>query len=295
MKKAGLYGAIILWVLISGRYLSSERQTQTVSLGMAFESSAGGEGWEELNTYIEGYGEFGVCYLSGQEKEKLVRDIAAAIGITSPFDIATTERSRQADTADSENTQSAAYAQSAKASGNGPRIEGDVGAAAVAGTKIITTTLTKSSINGDVVVKSITDERRQEDGSFVDVQYVYVKITAYNNAACAGDYRELLEGLFDAMGIKGNVNVNLVGSLKGALNRDEKNALADELLYELDAKVATENRESDMFTVYAYSEEILPYITIGKTKINVNIAINYDEEKNRTNVYLASPVSSLDY
>ena len=122
-----------------------------------------------------------------------------------------------------------------------------------------------------------------------------MNITVYNNIDCAGSYRELVEGMFDAMGIQGNVNMNLVGSLEGALNNIEKNELADGLLDRLDAKVVAENRDSDIFTIYAYSKGAGSYITIGGSKINMNIAIGYDEEQDRTKVYLASPINSLDY
>ena len=138
-----------------------------------------------------------------------------------------------------------------------------------------------------MTIKAITQEPQ--------VQYVYVNITVYNNIDCAVSYRELVEGMFDAMGIQGNVNMNLVGSLEGALNSTEKNELADGLLDRLGAKVVTENRDGDIFTIYAYSKGAGSYITIGGNKINMNIAIGYDEEQDRTKVYLASPINSLDY
>ena len=63
----------------------------------------------------------------------------------------------------------------------------------------------------------------------------------------------------------------------------------------INAQIVAENRDSDIFTIYAYSKGVGSYITIGDSKINMNIAIGYDEEQNRTEVYLSSPVNSLDY
>lgn len=266
MKKA-LYAVIILWVVVAGVYLSGGVASREVSISAAFNDSAAGREWCELDTCIEGYGKFGVCYLTAEEKEELVRNVAAALGIVSPCKI------------------------SKEYSGRGER-KGDASGGAV---DIITTVLTKDSLNGKVIVKSITEESTNESGSYTATQYVYVKILIYENTDCANDYRELVEGVFDAMGIEGNVNMNLVGAIAGALNSDEKNMLADGLLKKLDAEVVAQNRESDIFTIYAYSEGLAPYITIGGNKINMNIAIGYDEERNVTNVYLATPVNSLDY
>ena len=268
MKRA-LYAAIILWVVGSGVYLAVMERVHSVSISTAFTDSADERQWCELDTYIEGYGKFGVCYLTQEEKEKLVKNIASALGITSSYGLATVYEE-----------------------------------------EVNTTVLSKNSVNGSVTIKAITQEQHGTDNTATEDeqaydsttesglaanQYVYVNITVNNDMDCASSYRELVEGVFDAMGIQGNVNMNLVGSLEGALNNIEKNELADGLLDRLDAKVVAENRDSDIFTIYAYSKGAGSYITIGGSKINMNIAIGYDEEQNRTKVYLASPVNSLDY
>ena len=268
MKRA-LYAAIILWVVGSGVYLAGMERVHSVSISTAFTDSADERQWCELDTYIEGYGKFGVCYLTQEEKEKLVKNIASALGITSSYGLATVYEE-----------------------------------------EVNTTVLSKNSVNGSVTIKAITQEQQGTDNTATEDeqaydsttesglaanQYVYVNITVNNDMDCASSYRELVEGMFDAMGIQGNVNMNLVGSLEGALNSTEKNELADGLLDRLDAKVVAENRDSDIFTIYAYSKGAGSYITIGGSKINMNIAIGYDEEQNRTKVYLASPVNSLDY
>ena len=268
MKRA-LYAAIILWVVGSGVYLAGMERVHSVSISTAFTDSADERQWCELDTYIEGYGKFGVCYLTQEEKEKLVKNIASALGITSSYGLATVYEE-----------------------------------------EVNTTVLSKNSVNGSVTIKAITQEQQGTDNTATEDeqaydsttesglaanQYVYVNITVNNDMDCASSYRELVEGVFDAMGIQGNVNMNLVGSLEGALNSTEKNELADGLLDRLDAKVVAENRDSDIFTIYAYSKGAGSYITIGGSKINMNIAIGYDEEQNRTKVYLASPVNSADY
>ncbi len=245
MKRA-MYAVIVLWAVLTAVYMTNMGRARKVSISTAFTDSVEGEEWCELDTYIEGYGKFGVCYLTQEEKKRLVENIASALGITSSYGLAT-----------------------------------------VCEDEVNTTVLSKESVNGSVTIKAITQEPQ--------TQYVYVNITVYNNIDCAVSYRELVEGMFDAMGIQGNVNMNLVGSLEGALNRTEKNELADGLLDRLGAKVVTENRDNDIFTIYAYSKGAGSYITIGGNKINMNIAIGYDEEQDRTKVYLASPINSLDY
>lgn len=287
MKRA-MYAVIVLWAVLTAVYMTNMGRADKVSISTAFTDSADGEEWCELDTYIEGYGKFGICYLTQEEKERLVENIASALGITSSYGLAT-----------------------------------------VCEDEVNTTVLSKESVNGSVTIKAITQEQQGTEntaepavtepqvtenadspagtepqvtgntngleGTQPQAQYVYVNITVYNNIDCAVSYRELVEGMFDAMGIQGNVNMNLVGSIEGALNSTEKNELVDGLLDRLGAKVVAENRDSDIFTIYAYSKGAGSYITIGGNKINMNIAIGYDEEQDRTKVYLASPINSLDY
>mgnify|MGYP000850593131 FL=1 len=270
MKRAW-YAVIILWVAVTGIYMADMGRAEKVSISTAFSDSAAGRQWCELDTYIEGYGKFGVCYLTEDEKEMLVKNVAASLGISSPCEITTKQEYRGV-------------------------MDGEPESDAV---DISTTILSKESVNGSVTIKAITQERMGVPGTApmttTAEQYVYVNITVYNNIDCANSYRELVEGMFSAMGIQGNVNMNLVGSLEGALNSNEKNELADSLLKKLDADIVAQNRDSDIFTIYAYSKGVGSYITIGGSKINMNIAIGYDEEENMTKVYLASPVNSLDY
>ena len=287
MKRA-MYAVIVLWAVLTAVYMTNMGRADKVSISTAFTDSVDGEEWCELDTYIEGYGKFGVCYLTQEEKERLVENIASALGITSSYGLATVYEE-----------------------------------------EVNTTVLSKESVNGNVTIKAITQEQQHTEntaepavtepqvtenadspagtepqvtgntngleGTQPQAQYVYVNITVYNNIDCAVSYRELVEGMFDAMGIQGNVNMNLVGSIEGTLNSTEKNELADGLLDRLGAKVVTENRDNDIFTIYAYSKGAGSYITIGGNKINMNIAIGYDEEQDRTKVYLASPINSLDY
>lgn len=254
INKLMKYTFLLFWLILAGAYFSKQNNVQPVALGSVFDGQVSGTEFAELNTFIEGYGKYGVCYLTDIEKEKLLGNIAGAIGVSKPYSLSNERK-------DGVNTMA----------------------------------LNKDSVNGSVNIKMITTEERLSDKSIKSTQHVYIKLNLYDNVECACDYKELITGLFDAMGITGNVNVNLIGTVSGMLNRDEKNRVADNLLESLEAKVVAECRDNDFFTIYAYSKGIEDYITIGGSKINVNIAMNYDENKNMTNIYVSSPVNSLDY
>ena len=72
-------------------------------------------------------------------------------------------------------------------------------------------------------------------------------------------------------------------------------ASAQDMLDMMNAKLSVGRHMEDVYTVYAYNKGIKNYIMIGKDKVNVNICIGYDEEKNETTVYLATPMNMQDY
>ena len=108
-------------------------------------------------------------------------------------------------------------------------------------------------------------------------------------------YKNMVEDLFEASGIEGYVNLNLKGEMPGALNYYERNKAADELLELLDAKIVTESRENDLFTIYAYTDAVDEYVLNAGQKININIVQEYDEISNKTVIYLSTPLNNLDY
>lgn len=150
--------------------------------------------------------------------------------------------------------------------------------------------LTKKSKNADTVIRSIavtTDKEIQ--------QYVEVAIDFKDNFSSAESYRVLIEDVFEAEIIEGRTILNLKGYVKGALNYNEKNTIANKLIKTLDAQIVSQNRESDLFTIYAYSDKIDNSVLCAGKKVNINIATEYDEISNYTIIYLSTPFNNLDY
>lgn len=144
----------------------------------------------------------------------------------------------------------------------------------------------KNSDNGSVKVEFVTADNTNHLGISLDLK---------NNMDYVYDYEGLIKDIFSAEGIKGKVNVYLEGRLQGALNYEERNLATNTLLESLGANVVSENKDSDNYTIYAYSNRIEEYVKSIGRKININISASYDETKNETVIYLATPMNNLDY
>lgn len=156
-------------------------------------------------------------------------------------------------------------------------------------------TLSQNSENGDVLCKFITFEKGMEDETVEYEQYLYLGITLKNSVDAAFTYEKIVKEIMEEMQIDTEVTVNLKGELQGELSEEHKERLSQQMLDKMNADLSVSRHMDDVYTVYAYDKDIRHYIMIGKDKVNVNICINYDETRNITSVYLATPINTQDY
>lgn len=85
-------------------------------------------------------------------------------------------------------------------------------------------------------------------------------------------------------------SVQLSGSFPQDMTLAARNHLTDRILKKLGCEVVCENREEDLYTVYAYTKGLDEYIVSGNDRINVQLAMYYDEINEETVLCVASPV-----
>lgn len=154
--------------------------------------------------------------------------------------------------------------------------------------------LMKNAKSADTLIKLISIS--EDKGLYIETtNYVEVKLDLHENIHCASTYKDLLEAIFEESGIKGTVAINFRGTINGNLNYGEKNEIANILLEKFDATVVSENRGSDIFTIYAYSDLIEDSVMSAGKRININISEEYDEVSNVTVIYFSTPLNNLDY
>ena len=248
MQKAGLITAMVLWLVFSGRIINSNF-TMTKDVVSVFIESE----FDEVEVNVTGFGEYGVTYLTENEKMDILVKIANGLGLEPGYVI--------------------------EDKVNGHNYE---------------KSLTKKSGNADTVIRIITAVNDYET-YYETAQYIEVSIDFKDNAKSAESYSDLIEEIFTAESIEGKSMINLKGYINGSLNFEEKNNIADKMIKMLDAEIVSQNRESDLFTIYAYSDKIDNSVICAGKKVNINIAEEYDEIKNRTIIYLSTPLNNLDY
>lgn len=155
--------------------------------------------------------------------------------------------------------------------------------------------LSKVAKRAQTTIKFITYENRVSEHEISAEQYIFIELKLYGASDCAMDYREVIEGVLDEYEVAKQVTVGFKGTYDGKLTLVEKDIISDKLLNTLNADIVTERRSDDSYVIYANSKYISDYKIVGYDKINIGLAMTYDEENEKTNLYLSTPLIDQDY
>ena len=210
------------------------------------------------NGTVYAYVNYGNKYLTDADRENIVKEIASALGIDSEITL---------DIKRSETNDGSSVTATYSCMGKSARTD----------------------------ISIITIESVSGDSSMSLEQYILVDISIDNSVESAVYYKECVEKYFTAEGIDADITLNLKGSVKGALSNNRKNEICEEILDALDGELITGSRSDELYTVYAYSDNIDEYVVNGTTKSNINVAITYDSVSDLSWVYVATPILSESY
>ena len=105
----------------------------------------------------------------------------------------------------------------------------------------------------------------------------------------------MIEALKDLQVVQVETTIQFLGAYEGDLPLERWDKIADSMIKELGGKVVYENRDKELYTVYAYSKMLPEYISVDQKKVNIQVAMRYEEDNNRTVVYLATPLLRGDW
>ncbi len=153
----------------------------------------------------------------------------------------------------------------------------------------------KQAKHATTILKVISLEQKKEEEVKMK-HYIMVKLRIKDSIHSMDRYRKLLEEALTKLGVeKKQLTLQYEGSFSGMLTSAEKDRISELMVKELDGEVAMSYEEDGLYTVYAYTGLINEYIMSMGSKVNIQIAIAYDEEAGKTMVYLASPILNTSW
>lgn len=198
---------------------------------------------------VKAYANYGDEKLSDSAKEQIVKNLGKKLGITSDYVI---EKDAQ------ENNSSVVFR--------------------------------KKGENGDTNIRLITMGETSASGDTFWENYLMMEISLKGKSASeVYTYKEVLDDLYEDLGMEASTNIYLCSQEKGVLTEEEMQQMVDEFLDTMDAKRVKDIELDQTYCVYGYSKEIDEYVYQNEDKVNVNIAFHYDEAEDITYVHRAVP------
>lgn len=109
-------------------------------------------------------------------------------------------------------------------------------------------------------------------------------------------YKSELESLYKRLGAENTQTIlKFEGEYPGQLSGERRSREAQRLFHSLRAEKISEMEEGGLYTVYGYTKLVKEYMQVFRNRINLTIAFSYDEEKDVTRMYLATPILNDDY
>lgn len=134
---------------------------------------------------------------------------------------------------------------------------------------------------------------QEEDKSTGLKHYIIVKLNILQGIDSIDKYKNILEETLADLGATSEqITMKYEGSRDGDLTNLQKREIAELLVGELQGKIALEYDEGDLYTIYAYTGMLNDYVTSVGNKINIQIAITYNEITNKTKISLATPINN---
>ena len=104
-----------------------------------------------------------------------------------------------------------------------------------------------------------------------------------------------IESFFDKYDKPVNVATCIVGTFDGELNLKEKEKDIFEVTKSIKGKIVEKHIEDNLLSFSIFTPYIEEYIYTGDKKMNLNIALSYNEYENKTYIWIGTPIITIGY
>lgn len=151
-------------------------------------------------------------------------------------------------------------------------------------------TFSKKGEHGDTTIRMVSMHQKSASGESFQENYVMMDV-ALKGASSQEiyNYKEVLNSIYDGLGMEANTNIYLCSQKKGMLTDDEMEQEIVDFMDTMGAERVKTIELNQTLCVYGYSDSVKEYVYQNDNKVNVNIAFTYNEEEDITYIHRAVP------
>lgn len=154
--------------------------------------------------------------------------------------------------------------------------------------------LTKDAKHARTVIQ-IVSLYDNEDAGGVPEQYIAMEITADGSSKQAVELYHKVKQIYEDMGIKCQASLEVGASRRGNYVDSRRKGIFDDILKTLKARQVDSIMQDGICTVYGYTKAEDSYLTLNGKKVNLQIVLTYDDEKDTTYIKIGMPIVNSSY
>jgi len=152
--------------------------------------------------------------------------------------------------------------------------------------------VTRSAKDSETIVKI---ESRKNENQEIKETYLSINTILYEKIEDIGYVQTLLDNIYKGLELDYDMNITVVGRYKGKIDKKQQSEYSDKILKSMKAKKVDSFETDNIYSVYGYTGYIKDFIIQGKNKVNVNIAMRYNDYEDKTYLYISTPIITADY
>lgn len=125
--------------------------------------------------------------------------------------------------------------------------------------------------------------------------YAVIDITLYDKFDNTDYLKDLCQNQLEKIGKIAKSNVTIVGYCSGNIDKGQKEVVANKMFTYLKAKKTEKNIIDNGYNINGYSRLIDNHIISKNKKMNLDLSMNYNECEDKTYLFLATPIITVEY
>ncbi|MCT4542008.1 MAG: YwmB family TATA-box binding protein [Vallitalea sp.] len=156
-------------------------------------------------------------------------------------------------------------------------------------------TVEKKTELADTNIKVVEVIEKVPNNSLKVENYIIVNIILRDRCNSIIYYRDKIKDIYKNMNIYSRDNLTITSKHKGKIDQAKANEIIKEITKEMKCEIKDSYKTEDIYSVYGYSNYINEHVITEGEKINMDLALTYNEIENITYLYVAIPVITIDY
>jgi hypothetical protein len=124
---------------------------------------------------------------------------------------------------------------------------------------------------------------------------ITVSITQYKSFVGLEEIKKNVLAILKSNKIHPKVNSCITGNIAGKWDDTKLNEISDKMLNSVEAEKISSMKDRNLISVSAYSHYLGSTLNISGKKMNLNLAIRYNSLEDKTYIWLATPVITIEY